>query len=139
MKQAVHEISVKTRGRGLVNINQDIVSWAQGQGMVTGLLTVFIRHTSASLVIQENADPDVLTDLNAFLNRMVPDGDPQYRHSAEGDDDMPAHIRSALTQTQISIPLVNGRLALGTWQDIYLFEHRTAPHHRQVVLHLSGE
>ena len=135
MKQATHEISVQTRGRGLVNINDEIVAWAHGQGMNTGLLTVFIRHTSASLVIQENADPDVLTDLNAFLNRLVPDGDPQYRHSSEGDDDMPAHIRSALTQSQISIPLVNGRLALGTWQDIYLFEHRTAPHHRQVVLH----
>jgi secondary thiamine-phosphate synthase enzyme len=139
MKQATHEITVETRGRGLVSINEAIVSWAHGQGMTTGLLTVFIRHTSASLVIQENADPDVLTDLNAFLNRMVPDGDPLYRHSSEGDDDMPAHIRSALTQTQISIPLVNGRLALGTWQDIYLFEHRTAPHRRQVVLHLSGE
>jgi secondary thiamine-phosphate synthase enzyme len=139
MKQATHEISVKTNERGLHNINETIVSWAHAQGMTTGLLTVFIRHTSASLVIQENADPDVLTDLNAFLNRMVPDGDPQYRHSSEGDDDMPAHIRSALTQTQISIPLVNGRLVLGTWQDIYLFEHRTAPHRRQVVLHLSGE
>ena len=139
MKQAAHEISIKTRGRGLVNINDAIVSWAHEQGMTTGLLTVFIRHTSASLVIQENADPDVLTDLNAFLNRMVPDGDPQYRHSSEGDDDMPAHIRSALTQTQISVPLVKGRLALGTWQDIYLFEHRTAPHRREVVLHLSGE
>jgi secondary thiamine-phosphate synthase enzyme len=139
MKQAAHEISIKTRGRGLININDKILSWAQGQGMTTGLLTIFIQHTSASLVIQENADPDVLTDLNAFLNRLVPDGDPQYRHSAEGDDDMPAHIRSALTQTYISVPLVNGRLALGTWQDIYLFEHRTAPHRRQVVLHLSGE
>ena len=139
MKQATHEISVKTRGRGLVNINNEIVTWAQGQGMTTGLLTVFVRHTSASLVIQENADPDVLTDLNAFLNRLVPDGDPLYRHSAEGDDDMPAHIRSALTQTQISVPLVNGQLTLGTWQDIYLFEHRTASHRRQVILHLSGE
>lgn len=139
MKQATHEISVKTRGRGLINVNDEIASWAQGQGMTTGLLTVFVRHTSASLVIQENADPDVLTDLNAFLNRIVPDGDPLYRHSSEGDDDMPAHIRSALTQTQISIPLVNGRLTLGTWQDIYLFEHRTAPHRRQLVLHLSGE
>jgi secondary thiamine-phosphate synthase enzyme len=139
MKQATHEFSVKTNGRGLHNINRTIVSWTLGQGMTTGLLTVFIRHTSASLVIQENADPDVLTDLNAFLNRLVPDGDPQYRHSSEGDDDMPAHIRSALTQTQISIPLTDGRLALGTWQDIYLFEHRTFPHHRQVVLHLSGE
>ncbi len=139
MKQATHEISIKTNGRGLHNINDEIVSWAHAQGMTTGLLTVFIRHTSASLVIQENADPDVLTDLNAFLNRMVPDGDPQYRHFSEGDDDMPAHIRSALTQTQISVPLVKGHLTLGTWQDIYLFEHRTAPHHRQVVLHLSGE
>lgn len=139
MKQVTHEISISTRGRGLININEETVSWAHGQEMTTGLLTVFVRHTSASLVIQENADPDVLTDLNAFLNRMVPDGDPLYRHSAEGDDDMPAHIRSALTQTQISVPLVNGRLTLGTWQDIYLFEHRTAPHRRQVVLHLSGE
>lgn len=139
MKQATHEITVSTRGRGLININDEVAIWAHGQGMTTGLLTVFIRHTSASLVIQENADPDVLTDLNAFLNRMVPDGDPLYRHSAEGDDDMPAHIRSALTQTQLSIPLVKGRLVLGTWQDIYLFEHRTAPHRRQVVLHLSGE
>lgn len=139
MKQAAYEISVKTRGRGLVNINAAVRNWAEAQGLTTGLLTVFIRHTSASLVIQENADPDVLTDLNAFLNRIVPDGDPQYRHSSEGDDDMPAHIRSALTQTQVSIPLVQGRLALGTWQDIYLFEHRTAPHQRRVVLHLSGE
>jgi len=139
MKQATYEISVKTQGRGLVNINDVIVSWAHGQGMTTGLLTIFIRHTSASLVIQENADPDVLTDLNAFLTRIVPDGDPHYRHSAEGDDDMPAHIRSVLTQTQLSIPLVQGQLALGTWQDVYLFEHRTAPHKRQVVLHLSGE
>jgi secondary thiamine-phosphate synthase enzyme len=139
MRQATHEISVQTRGRGLVNINDEIASWVHGQEMATGLLTVFIRHTSASLVIQENADPDVLHDLSAFLDRMVPDGDPQYRHSSEGDDDMPAHIRSALTQTQISVPLVNGRLTLGTWQDIYLFEHRTVPHHRQVVLHLSGE
>ncbi len=139
MRQATHEISVKTRGRGLVNINDQIVRWAHGQGMATGLLTVFVRHTSASLVIQENADPDVLRDLNAFLDRMVPDGDPRYRHSLEGADDMPAHIRSALTQTQVSVPLVDGRLALGTWQDIYLFEHRTAPHHRQVVLHLLGQ
>lgn len=139
MRQATHEISIKTNGRGLHNINEAVVSWAHAQKMATGLLTVFIRHTSASLVIQENADPDVLTDLNAFFNRVVPDGDPQYRHSSEGDDDMPAHIRSALTQTQISIPLVNERLALGTWQDIYLFEHRTAPHQRQVVLHLSGD
>ncbi len=139
MKQATQEISIQTRGRGLHNINDEIVAWAHGQGMRTGLLTVFIRHTSASLVVQENADPDVLRDLNQFLDRLVPDGDPIYRHRSEGDDDMPAHIRSALTQTQISVPLVDGRLALGTWQDIYLFEHRTSPHHRQVALHLLGE
>lgn len=139
MKQATHEISIKTRGRELHNINDEIVSWAYEQGMREGLLTVFIRHTSASLVVQENADLDVLHDLSAFLDRLVPDGDPGYRHRSEGADDMPAHIRSALTQTQISVPLVDGRLALGTWQDIYLFEHRTSPHHRQVVLHLLGE
>ncbi len=139
MKQATHEISIQTRGRGLLNINDEIVSWTHGQGMRTGLLTLFIRHTSASLVVQENADPDVLRDLNAFLDRLVPDGDPLYRHMSEGDDDMPAHIRSALTQTQISVPLVDGCLALGTWQDIYLFEHRTSPHHRKVALHLLGE
>jgi secondary thiamine-phosphate synthase enzyme len=139
MRQATHQLELQTRGRGLHNINASIVEWVHRQGFREGLLTVFIRHTSASLVIQENADPDVLTDLNAFLDKLVPDGDPAYRHSSEGADDMPAHIRSALTQTQLSIPLVDGRLSLGTWQDVYLFEHRSRPHHRQVVLHLLGE
>jgi len=139
MKQATHEFSVSTDGRGLVNINREIVAWVGQQGMQTGLLTVFVRHTSASLVVQENADPDVLRDLNHFLNRLVPDGDPEFWHDSEGADDMPAHIRSALTQTQVSIPLVTGKLSLGTWQDVYLFEHRTAGHRRQVVLHLFGE
>lgn len=139
MQQRTHEFTVATHGRGLHNINATLVDWVEQQGLATGLLTVFLRHTSASLVIQENADPDVLRDLDAYLTRLVPDGDPQYRHDAEGPDDMPAHIRAALTQTQIAIPLVAGRLRLGTWQDVYLFEHRTAPHRRQIVLHLLGE
>lgn len=139
MQQRTHEFTVSTKGRGLHNINAAIVDWVAKQGMTTGLLTVFLRHTSASLVVQENADPDVLHDLDAWLTRLVPDGDPQYRHDAEGADDMPAHIRSALTQTQVSIPLVDSRLTLGTWQDVYLFEHRTAGHRRKVVLHLLGE
>lgn len=139
MKQFTTSLETRTRGRGLYNINREIVQWAQAQGLTTGLLTVFIQHTSASLLIQENADPDVLHDLNAFLSRLVPDGDPDFRHDAEGPDDMPAHIRSALTQTQLSIPLVGGRVSLGTWQDLYLFEHRTAPHTRRILLHLIGD
>ncbi|MGP0629971.1 secondary thiamine-phosphate synthase enzyme YjbQ [Nitrospina sp. 32_T5] len=139
MQQRTHEFTVATRGRGLHNINATLVDWVEQQGLATGLLSVFLRHTSASLVIQENADPDVLHDLDAYLTRLVPDGDPKYRHDAEGPDDMPAHIRAALTQTQIAIPLVKGRLTLGTWQDVYLFEHRTEPHRRKVVLHLMGE
>lgn len=139
MQQRTHEFAVATRGRGLHNINATLVDWTAEQGMTTGLLTVFLRHTSASLVIQENADPDVLHDLDAYLTRLVPDGDPKYRHDAEGPDDMPAHIRAALTQTQIAIPILGGRLALGTWQDVYLFEHRTQPHRRKIILHLLGE
>ncbi len=139
MQQRTGQITTSTRGRGLYNINREIVDWVAGQGLRTGMLTVFIAHTSASLTIQENADPDVLSDLDAFFSRLVPDGDPAYRHDAEGPDDMPAHIRSALTQTQLSIPLIEGRLALGTWQDIYLFEHRTRGSRRKVVLHLIGE
>ena len=138
MKQFTHQLSTQTHGRGLYNINREIVDWTHRQGLTEGLLTVFVRHTSASLVIQENADPDVLRDLNAFLERIVPDGDPLYHHRDEGPDDMPAHIRSALTQTQLSIPLADGRLVLGTWQDIYLFEHRTHPHTRSIALHLFG-
>ncbi len=139
MKQAVHLFSVSTRGRGLININREIESWVTAQGIQTGVLTVFIRHTSASLVVQENADPDVLRDLDDFFSRIVPDGDPAYRHSAEGPDDMPAHIRAALTQTGLSIPIIEGRMALGTWQDIYVFEHRSFPHRREVALHILGE
>lgn len=139
MKQATHQFSIATQGKGLVNINREIENWVGGQDILTGLLTVFLRHTSASLVIQENADPDVLADLNDFFSRLVPDGDPAHRHQSEGPDDMPAHIRSALTQSQISVPIIAGRMALGTWQDIYIFEHRNSPHRREVVLHILGD
>ena len=111
----------------------------QSQNIDSGLITVFIPHTSASLLIQENADPDVLKDLNSFFNRLIPDGDPLYYHQAEGPDDMPAHIRSALTQTQLSIPVQENKMVLGIWQGIYLFEHRVDPHKRNVLLHLLGE
>ena len=107
--------------------------------MKSGLLVVFLRHTSASLLIQENADPDVLRDLDTFFDRLVPQSGDTYRHSTEGPDDMPAHIRAALTQTQLSIPIVDGRLGLGTWQGLYVYEHRDAPHTRQLLLHLTGE
>ena len=139
MKQNSHTLSVRTQGQNLYDITREIESWTGAQGFQDGLLTVFCAHTSASLVIQENADPDVLLDLNQFLRRIAPENDPAYRHTVEGSDDMPAHIRSALTQTQLSIPLVGGRLALGAWQGVYLFEHRTRPHVRTVVLHLFGE
>ncbi len=139
MKQATHQFSVTTQGKGLVNISREIEIWVNSQGIRQGLLTVFIRHTSASLVIQENADPDVLQDLNDFFSRLVPDGDPAHRHQSEGPDDMPAHIRSALTQSQISVPIVEGRMALGTWQGIYIFEHRNSPYRREIVLHILGD
>lgn len=139
MKQFTHKFIVTTEGKGLRNINRTIVNWVDEQGVGTGILTVFLRHTSASLTIQENADPDVLADLNDFFNRLVADGDPAFRHRSEGPDDMSAHIRAALTQTQLSVPLIDGRLALGTWQDIYLFEHRSSPQRREVVLHLAGD
>jgi secondary thiamine-phosphate synthase enzyme len=139
MKQVTHRFFVTTEGKGLHNINRTIVNWVDAEGVGTGILTVFLRHTSASLTIQENADPDVLADLNDFFNRLVADGDPAFRHRSEGPDDMSAHIRAALTQTQLSVPIIDGCLMLGTWQDIYLFEHRSSPHRREVVLHLSGE
>ncbi|MBN2716018.1 MAG: YjbQ family protein [Deltaproteobacteria bacterium] len=139
MKQAATEIRVSTRGQGLHNITSQIESWVHEQRFQTGLLTVFITHTSASLTIQENADPDVCLDLTDFLMRLVPRSHTAYRHSAEGLDDMPAHIKTALTSVQLSVPLVNGRLSLGTWQGIYVFEHRDRPHTRRIALHLIGE
>jgi secondary thiamine-phosphate synthase enzyme len=139
MRQSLHRLSVSTRGRGLVEVTAPIAKWVGGQSIVTGLLTVFCRHTSASLLIQENADPDVRADLEAFFGKLVPGGPGIYRHESEGEDDMPSHIKAALTNTQLSIPVADRGLALGTWQGIYLFEHRDAPHRRELMLHLLGE
>jgi secondary thiamine-phosphate synthase enzyme len=134
-----HNLEVPTRGKGLYEITGEIADWLQSVPLRNGLLTVFVQHTSASLTIQENADPDVVHDLNAFFNRLVPEDNRLYRHTVEGPDDMPAHIRAALTLTQLSIPVEQGRMALGTWQGVYLFEHRAARHRRSVLLHLIGE
>lgn len=138
MQQFLHTLQVTTRGKGLVEITAEIRRWVEAQRIGTGLLTVFCRHTSASLLIQENADPDVRADLEAYFERIAPEGD-GYIHDSEGPDDMPAHLRTALTQVQLSIPVASGRPVLGTWQGIYLFEHRRRPHRREVVLHLLGE
>lgn len=134
-----HRLTVATHGKGLYEITREIAPWVSGLAVKAGLLTVFVQHTSASLLIQENADPDVKRDLDAFFGRIAPEDNRLYEHNAEGPDDMPAHIRAALTATQLSIPVENGRMALGTWQGVYLFEHRSAPHRRSVVLHLMGE
>lgn len=139
MRQLYHAFDISTRGRGLYDFTAEVARWLADSGIRDGLLTLFARHTSASLVIQENADPDVLADLERFLSRLVPDGDPLYRHTDEGPDDMPAHVRAALTQTQLSIPVRAGRMVLGTWQGLYLYEHRRAAHRRQVAAHLLGE
>ena len=139
MRQSSCTITVATRGKGLYEFTGQVESWAAGQGIETGLLTLFLQHTSASLTVQENADPDVIADLNDFFERLVPENDRRYRHTSEGSDDMPAHIRAALTMTQLSIPVRAGRPALGTWQGIYVFEHRARPHRRSVLLHLIGE
>jgi secondary thiamine-phosphate synthase enzyme len=139
MRQGATRLTVRTAGKGLYEITAKVVHWLDAQSVKTGLLTVYIPHTSASLVIQENADPDVIRDLADFFNRLVPENDVRYRHTIEGPDDMPAHIRAALTATQLSIPVVDGRASLGTWQGVYLFEHRSVPHHRSVVLHVIGE
>lgn len=138
MQQAQHNLTIETRGGGLTEITDAVARWLAGQGIASGLLTLFCRHTSASLVVQENASPEVQTDLEAFFARLVPEDD-DYLHSLEGPDDMPAHIRTALTQVSLSIPVADGRMTLGTWQGIYLFEHRRRPHRRSVVLHLIGE
>lgn len=137
--QASTTLAIDSRGRGLREITEQVRSWVAASGMQDGLLTLFVRHTSASLLIQENADPDVRGDLERFFTRLVPDGDALFRHQDEGPDDMPAHVRATLTAVQLSIPLHRGRLALGTWQGIYLWEHRTRPHRREVALHLLGE
>jgi secondary thiamine-phosphate synthase enzyme len=139
LRQIHHSLSITTRGRGLVEITRPVGRWVEESGIDEGLLTLFIRHTSASLLIQENADPDVCGDLDRFLARLVPDGDALFRHRDEGVDDMPAHVRAALTAVQLSVPVVSARLALGTWQGVYVWEHRLHPHAREVALCLIGE
>ena len=136
MSQFATILRVRTRGRGLYEFTGDLVEWVEARGLETGLLTLFCRHTSASLLIQENAAPAVRDDLEAFFELLAPEGKGRYSHDDEGPDDMPAHIRAALTQTQLSIPVERGRPVLGTWQGIYLWEHRNSPHRREVVLHL---
>jgi secondary thiamine-phosphate synthase enzyme len=138
MRRAAETLRFRTPGRGLVEITREVTGWATRQGMTTGLLTLFCRHTSASLLIQENAAPAVRTDLEAWFSEIAPEAPGRYAHDDEGPDDMPAHIRAALTGVQLSIPVIDGRPALGTWQGIYLFEHRRAPHSREVALHLLG-
>lgn len=139
MRQLLHEITVPTRGKGLYAFTSPVREWVQGSGIREGLLTLYIRHTSASLLVQENYDPTVQTDLERFFARLVPEGDPIYDHVLEGDDDMPAHVRAALTQTHLAIPVADGVPLLGTWQGLYVFEHRRAAQTRSVVLHLIGE
>ena len=139
MRQASTILTVATRKRGLHDVTGAVGTWLAGAGIETGLLTLFCRHTSASLLIQENAEPDVRADLEAWFDLAAPDGDRRYTHTTEGPDDMPSHIRAALTQTSLSIPVMGGRVALGTWQGIYLFEHRIAPHRREIAAHVMGE
>jgi len=138
-RQSFHELVLATRGRGLIEFTDAVEQWIAGNHFRDGLLTLHLRHTSASLLIQENADPGVRRDLDAFFTRLVRDGDPLFSHTAEGDDDMAAHIRTALTAVNLSIPVHGGKLTLGTWQGIYLWEHRTHPHSRRVALHFIGE
>jgi len=138
MKQAQETITVSTRGQGLYEVTKALAGWVESQDIDAGLLTVFCRHTSASLTIQENADPDVLRDLEHFFANIAPEDPSLYRHRSEGPDDMPAHIKSALTSVQLSVPVSGGALGLGTWQGIYLFEHRRADHQRRLILHLAG-
>ena len=139
LRQAFHELTIAARGRGLYEFTSEVEAWITRSGFKNGLVTLHVRHTSASLLIQENADPDVRADLERFFQRLVPEGDPLFAHTMEGDDDMPAHIRTALTAVNLGIPVNGGQLALGTWQGIYLWEHRRAPHSRRVALHLIGE
>jgi secondary thiamine-phosphate synthase enzyme len=139
MRQERHELSITTRGRGLYDFTDQVRHWVSAGAVRNGLLTLFIRHTSASLLVQENYDPEVQRDLERFFARLVRDGDPMFEHTIEGPDDMPAHVRAALTQTSLSIPVVDRGLAFGSWQGVYLYEHRTSSHHRRVLLHLIGE
>ena len=137
--QGFNDLTIPTRGRGLYEFTAAMAGWLDLERFQEGLLTLHLRHTSASLLIQENADPDVRRDLEAFFQRLVPDGDRLFVHTMEGDDDMPAHIRTALTAVNLNLPVHNGQTALGTWQGIYLWEHRLRPHNRQISLHFIGE
>ena len=139
MRNSSGFLRIRTPGRGLLEITDQVVAWLQPRAVTTGLLTIFCRHTSASLLIQENAAPEVRSDLEAFFESLAPEDPGRYAHDDEGPDDMPAHLRTALTGVQLSIPIVDGRPALGTWQGIYLFEHRATPHQREVALHVLGE
>lgn len=139
LRQAQHEFVIKTRGRGLIEFTDELEQWVAAGKFQTGVVTLHIKHTSASLLIQENADPDVRRDLDAFFARLAPDGDRLYIHTAEGPDDMPAHVRAAVTPVNLSIPVNGGRLTLGTWQGVYVWEHRTVPHTRRVAAHFVGE
>ena len=139
LRQALHELTISTRGRGLHEFTREVAAWISKNEFRDGLVTLHLRHTSASLLIQENADPDVRGDLERFFARLVPDGDPLFEHTIEGADDMPAHVRAALTTVNLSIPVSGGSLALGMWQGIYLWEHRRQPHARRVALHFIGE
>ena len=137
-RQAQQVLPCNTQGQGLYEITRDVISWTESWPITTGLLTIYCRHTSASLIIQENADPAVLEDLQRFFKQLVPEGGLSYKHASEGPDDMPAHIKGALTATCLSIPVSSGSLTLGVWQGIFLFEHRLQPHTREVILHLTG-
>jgi len=139
LRQDLHEIVIPTRGRGFYEFTGKVADWLTQRDFTSGLVTLHLRHTSASLLIQENADPDVRRDLENFFARLVPDGDPLFSHTLEGDDDMPAHVRAALTAVNLSIPVSHGRLVLGTWQGIYLCEHRRSPHSRTITAHFIGE
>jgi len=133
------QFEVQTDGRGIYDITPEVQAAVGRAGVAAGLCHVFVHHTSASLMLSENADPDVLRDLEAFMSRLVPDGDPRYRHTAEGPDDMPAHVRSVLTQTGLSVPVADGRCRLGTWQGVYLWEHRHRPHRRSITVTVTGQ
>lgn len=139
LRQALHELTIATHGRGFYDFTAQVEGWISQNDFKQGLITLHLQHTSASLLIQENADPDVRRDLEAFFERLVPDGDDLFVHTAEGEDDMPAHVRTALTAVNFSIPISNRQMTLGTWQGIYLWEHRRRSHHRRVSLHFIGE
>jgi secondary thiamine-phosphate synthase enzyme len=139
LRQGFHEFAISTRGRGLYEFTDEAAAWLAKNRFQNGLLTLHLRHTSASLLIQENADPDVQRDLEKFFERLVPDGDPLYIHTSEGEDDMPAHVRTALTTVNLGVPVREGYLTLGTWQGIYVWEHRRASHTRRVAAHFIGE